>query len=395
MKGRKDQQGSSLKKARNFSLLLIFLFILKASLPAQAVSEIEKHLQKIQEEIRVLETKIKEESRQEAGILAQLNQLSLEKKLLIQQINLNTAERQKLDQEMASLKKEIETTRQQINTQKKNIEKTFVSLYKYGQLDWVRFFFQAQSFASLVAESKRLQLLLEYQNGLVADYQKAETHLKDLTRQLAAKQEELQKLYQRALEKKKELEAKENSLRQFSARIQQNRKLYEQTLKEYRERADELQNLMDKIIKQEITLPFPFVPFYERKGKLNWPLSGKIITSYGLQRHPRFNTITFNNGIEIAPAGQDRTIKAIHAGKVVYADTFHGYGELLILDHGLNYFSLYGHCAEFLVKKGDWVKEGQPIAIAGDTGSLKGVCLYFEIRYKTRALDPLQWLKKK
>jgi len=391
----KGQKGISLKKARNFFLLLITPFILEASLPAQAISEIEKHLQKIQGEIKALETKIKEERRQEAGILAQLNQLSLEKRLLIQQINLNTAERQKLDREIASLKKEIETTQQQINYQKKNIEKTLVSLYKYGQLDWLRFFFQAQSFASLVAESKRLQLLLEHQNGLLTAYQKAETHLKELTHQLAAKQEELQKLYQRALEKKKELEAKENSLRQFSARIQQNRRLYEQTLKEYRERADELQNLMDKIIKQEIILPFPFVPFYERKGKLNWPLSGKIITSYGLQRHPRFNTITFNNGIEIAPTRQDRTVRAIHAGKVVYADTFHGYGELLILDHGLNYFSLYGHCAEFLVSKGDWVKEGQPIAIVGDTGSLKGVCLYFEIRYKTKALDPLQWLKKK
>jgi len=391
----KGQKGISLKKARNFFLLLITPFILEASLPAQAISEIEKHLQKIQGEIKALETKIKEERRQEAGILAQLNQLSLEKRLLIQQINLNTAERQKLDREIASLKKEIETTQQQINYQKKNIEKTLVSLYKYGQLDWLRFFFQAQSFASLVAESKRLQLLLEHQNGLLTAYQKAETHLKELTHQLAAKQEELQKLYQQALEKKKELEAKENSLRQFSARIQQNRRLYEQTLKEYRERADELQNLMDKIIKQEIILPFPFVPFYERKGKLNWPLSGKIITSYGLQRHPRFNTITFNNGIEIAPTRQDRTVRAIHAGKVVYADTFHGYGELLILDHGLNYFSLYGHCAEFLVSKGDWVKEGQPIAIVGDTGSLKGVCLYFEIRYKTKALDPLQWLKKK
>ncbi len=120
-----------------------------------------------------------------------------------------------------------------------------------------------------------------------------------------------------------------------------------------------------------------------------------MITSFGLQKHPRFNTITFNNGIEIVPKNNDRTIKAIHAGKVVYADTFQGYGDLIIIDHGLNYFSLYGHCAECLVTKGDWVKEGQPIAIAGDTGSLKGICLYFEIRYKTKALDPLQWLRKR
>lgn len=378
-----------------FSILMLIFLISKGTITSQDVSDLEKRLQKIREEINLLEMRIKEEKNKEATILAQLNQLSLEKRLVIQQINLNTAERQKLDREITSLKREIENVRQKMMHQKNQMERTLVSLYKYGHLHWLRFFFQADSLSAIVAENKRLQLLLEYQNSVLSEYLRTENRLKELTNQMMSKQEELQSLYQSALEKKKDLEEKENNLKQFSARIQQNRQLYEQTLKEYKERADQLQNLMDKIINQELTLPFPFVPFYERKGKLIWPISGKVITSFGLQKHPRFNTITFNNGIEIAPTSHDRTIKAIHAGKVVYADTFQGYGDLLIIDHGLNYFSLYGHCAEFLVTKGDWVKEGQPIALVGDTGSLKGICLYFEIRYKTKALDPLQWLRKR
>jgi septal ring factor EnvC (AmiA/AmiB activator) len=102
-----------------------------------------------------------------------------------------------------------------------------------------------------------------------------------------------------------------------------------------------------------------------------------------------------NNGIEIAPPKDNIVVSAIHPGKVVYADYFQGYGNLLIIDHGMNYYSLYGHCDEFMVRKGDFVREEQPIAVAGDLGSLKGVSLYLEIRYKARPLDPLQWLKRR
>jgi septal ring factor EnvC (AmiA/AmiB activator) len=83
-------------------------------------------------------------------------------------------------------------------------------------------------------------------------------------------------------------------------------------------------------------------------------------------------------------------------GRVAYADYFEGYGYLVIIDHGMTYFSLYGHLSsEFLVKKGDFVKEGQPIAMVGEFGSLKEETLYFEVRYKTDPVNPLQWLKRR
>jgi septal ring factor EnvC (AmiA/AmiB activator) len=102
-----------------------------------------------------------------------------------------------------------------------------------------------------------------------------------------------------------------------------------------------------------------------------------------------------NNGIEIAPLKNDTTVRSVHAGKVAYADYFQGYGNLIIIDHGMTYYSLYGHCAEFLVNKGDWITAGQPIALAGDSGSLAGLSLYFEIRFKTKPLNPLQWLSRR
>jgi len=382
-----------------FNLGLLSFYLLTSafafSASAQDITDFDSRLKKIKEEINLLQAKLQEEKQKETSLLSQLNQLSLEKKLLLTELNLNLAERQKIDKEVARLRGEINALRQKLAGQKQQMEKTLVSLYKYGRLNWVDFFLRADSLTSIIAENKRFELLVEHQNSILNEYLRTETNLSESTRQLETKRGELQKLYDQAEEKRQALENKERSLREFTLRVQRNKLLFEQTIKEYQERAEQLQALMDKIIKQEVTLPFRFVPFYEKKGKLPWPLTGKVITLFGLQRHPQFNTVTLNNGIEIAPVGQDRTVRTVHAGKVVYADNFQGYGDLVIVDHGLNYYSLYGHCAEFLINKGDWVQEGQPIAIAGDSGSLKGLCLYFEIRYKTKALDPLQWLRKK
>jgi len=382
-----------------FNLGLLSFYLLTSafafSASAQDITDFDSRLKKIKEEINLLQGKLQEEEQKETSLLSQLNQLSLEKKLLLTELNLNLAERQKIDKAVARLRGEINALRQKLAGQKQQMEKTLVSLYKYGRLNWVDFFLRADSLTSIIAENKRFELLVEHQNSILNEYLRTETNLSESTRQLETKRGELQKLYDQAEEKRQALENKERSLREFTLRVQRNKLLFEQTIKEYQERAEQLQALMDKIIKQEVTLPFRFVPFYEKKGKLPWPLTGKVITPFGLQRHPQFNTVTLNNGIEIAPVGQDRTVRTVHAGKVVYADNFQGYGDLVIVDHGLNYYSLYGHCAEFLINKGDWVQEGQPIAIAGDSGSLKGLCLYFEIRYKTKALDPLQWLRKK
>jgi septal ring factor EnvC (AmiA/AmiB activator) len=196
--------------------------------------------------------------------------------------------------------------------------------------------------------------------------------------------------------KKAELEAQEKKNRALMDEIKTNKKTHEQALEELNLRARQLQELLQKLEKQEFLLPFPLVPFYEKKGKLPWPAGGKIIQQFGIQRHPRFNTVTMNSGIEIAPAKNDLIVRAVHPGKVVFADYFQGYGNLLIIDHGMTYYSLYGHCAAFLVQNGDVVRTDQPIAEAGETGSLAGnISLYFEIRYRTKPLDPLQWLARR
>jgi septal ring factor EnvC (AmiA/AmiB activator) len=195
--------------------------------------------------------------------------------------------------------------------------------------------------------------------------------------------------------KRQELETEARKSSTLVQEIRKNRATYQQTLSELSESAEELQRLMNKIITQEWVLPAAFVPLYEQRGRLPWPLEGRVITAFGFEQHPEFKTVVMNKGVEISPAKDKSLILAVHPGKVVYADYFEGYGNLLIIDHGMTYYTLYGHCSEFLAAVGDMVRTGQPVAVVGDTGSLKGECLYFEVRYRTKALDPLQWLKRR
>jgi septal ring factor EnvC (AmiA/AmiB activator) len=116
-----------------------------------------------------------------------------------------------------------------------------------------------------------------------------------------------------------------------------------------------------------------------------------IVREFGRVVDREFKTQTFQSGVVFgAPAGAP--VRAVAAGRVRYAGWFQGYGRLVILDHGGGYYTVSGHLAELAVGVGDAVASGAPIGTVGDSGSLSGPRLYFEIRRGGEALDPREWL---
>jgi septal ring factor EnvC (AmiA/AmiB activator) len=128
------------------------------------------------------------------------------------------------------------------------------------------------------------------------------------------------------------------------------------------------------------------------RGRLSWPADGRVVAEYGPQVNPRFGTKTFRNGIDIE-ASEGTNIAAVFPGQVVYTGWFRGYGNLIIVDHGGEYYTVYAHAADIRVTEGDEVKQGQIIGTVGDTGSLQGPRLYFEVRHEGKPQDPTQWLR--
>ena len=133
--------------------------------------------------------------------------------------------------------------------------------------------------------------------------------------------------------------------------------------------------------------------FDGQKGQLLPPVKGEIISNFGTKRKGDYNAFTFQSGIDIK-AEPGTPVKNVFNGEVMFAQWLKGYGNLMIINHGNNYYTLYAHVEELYKKKGERVDTGEIIGTAGDTGSMKGPCLHFEVRHHGKPVDPLKWLKK-
>ena len=388
-------------RIRKFIFILILLIHplinVSGKSPAsrQDASEYEKRLIEITAQITDIRKKIAQEDKRKTSVLSRLNKIGLNKTLIKKEISLLNTQLDKADHELATIQKSVPELKNKLQSEKKSIEKILVTLYKFGKFSYFDFLLQSDDVGDLLSESKNLALLAQYEEKIISDYRAALENLQTAEEKLEMKKQEISLLIQKAQDKRQEYSEQEKKYNSLIQEIEKNKETHLKTLGELKDRAEQLQKLIQKLQDEQISLPYALIPLYEKKGSLPWPLVGRIITLFGPSRHRRFNTFTQNNGIEISPQ-KDTVVRAIHAGRVVYADYFEGYGYLVIIDHGLTYYSLYGHLgSEFLVKKGDYVQAGQSIATVGEFGSLKEETLYFEIRHKTEPLNPLQWLERR
>ncbi|ERB63492.1 hypothetical protein N779_20545 [Vibrio coralliilyticus OCN008] len=127
----------------------------------------------------------------------------------------------------------------------------------------------------------------------------------------------------------------------------------------------------------------------KRKGRLPWPLKGKILHNYGSRQTGQINW----KGMVI-DANYGQSVKAVYSGTVVFSDYLRGYGLVILLDHGKGDMTLYGFNQSLLKKEGDKVSAGETIALAGDTGGQPQASLYFEIRRNSKTQNPKGWLTR-
>jgi septal ring factor EnvC (AmiA/AmiB activator) len=193
-----------------------------------------------------------------------------------------------------------------------------------------------------------------------------------------------------------EIQTEKRKKDRLLASIRNEKTTYERTLRELEDSAATLKGLIKKLDEQRAARrePETTAGFSLQRGHLDWPTNGRVVTFFGRQKHPKFDAYVHRKGIEIQ-AGQGSPIRSVYGGSVVYADWFRGYGLLVIIDHGKNYFSLYAHAAKLLVSAGDRVAGRQVIGEIGDTGLTSDNSLYFEIRRGADPLDPLTWLKRR
>jgi len=146
--------------------------------------------------------------------------------------------------------------------------------------------------------------------------------------------------------------------------------------------------------KEKESEPASSTDFAKVKGRLAWPNNGEVVSLFGRQKHPKFNTYVFRKGIEIETS-KEENVRAVHEGSVIYADSFKGYGMMVIMDHGENFYSVYAHLGRLLVSVGEKATKNRTIGTVGETGLSEGNRLYFEMRHEGEPIDPLTWLQRR
>lgn len=151
-----------------------------------------------------------------------------------------------------------------------------------------------------------------------------------------------------------------------------------------------LEKLLDEVQQAIANIPSPneSQPFASLRDKLPWPAQGKVLSGYG--DHYADGKLR-RNGLLIR-TGEEAEIKAIHYGRVVFANWLRGFGLITIIDHGDGYMTLYGHSSSLFTSPGDWVAAGEAIALAGRTGGTESPALYFEVRHNGKPDNPRRWL---
>jgi septal ring factor EnvC (AmiA/AmiB activator) len=267
-----------------------------------------------------------------------------------------------------------------------------VALYKAGEIGPVRFLFASDTMPELLTRASALQTFVAYDARLVARFRRdleAFERLEGEARAAAkARDEAAGRLSARSAELLAERKLRRQLLRRVRGDRTQERALLVELEKAARALEETLSALGEAGGKGAAVVGQNFA---KRRGHLAAPLDARIVLPFGKVVDDVFKTQTLRKGVEFEAAGGE-TVRSVAPGAVRFADWFRGYGRLVIVDHGDDYFTVLGHLADTFVEVGDVVAEGDTLGTVGDTGSLTGPSLYFELRLGSEPLDPARWL---
>jgi septal ring factor EnvC (AmiA/AmiB activator) len=347
---------------------------------------------KIQREIDEHKGKLEKVKRRESSVLSDLENTN-------KQLNMVEAELRKYrnilrrtESKISKVESEISQNRSDIEKRGEWLKRKLRAMQKNGHTaDIVMLFLSSDDISQLMRRGKSLQDIAVYEHRVLNTYkgnleslQKKESQLMALKAELIRNRENVTAKEASLAEKKKEKEI-------LLASVKKEGYSYGRMLKELEAVS---KKLLEVIRETEKARTYDVKGFSSLKGRLPWPVEGKVAIPYGSQKDPQFNTPVFRSGAYFQSEA-DSFAKAVYNGMVVFAEWFKGYGQLVIINHGDGYHTLYGSLSEIFTKVGDIIKEKQIIGRVGNSGILNMPGLYFEVRYKGKPLDPLRWLKKR
>jgi len=352
--------------------------------------------------------------KKEGNILTELD--TIDERLQEENRQLYTLKSLLTEKELALHDSELEVLK--LDEQKKlhqdPVKERLIAYYRVGDIGIMNLLFSASSLPDLINFKEYFHRVVLHDQEIIEGYRQAinKLHLANADRQ--DKNILLTKTIDDISAQQKKLALTRAERVDLLKRVKTEKKLYNRAVEEMRAAADELANTIKKLKKDASPQPqkpqkeYPdlqspkkrrpqganlaeLTGFAAKRGLLPPPTTGIITTSFGRNITEKFGITTFQNGIDFSTT-PGTEVHAIYEGTVAFAGVLRGYGNMVIIDHGGQYYSLSSQISKLHTEEGATVKEGDTIGIMGDTKGLLVEGLHFEIRYGTIPQDPLAWL---
>jgi len=378
----------------------LLIFSGSSSLEAQdqeaRIDEFERKARDITREIEKGKAKIQEFSDRETDIILKLNQVD-------QALNRSRKRIARLSHEIDGLEKKIGETAAasdelvaQIKVKEAYVARRLAALYKLNWLGKFHVLASAESLQDLLQRKQAIERILTYDEEVIGELIDNRLRLDTVRSSLETHRNEKRQRADAYQKQIKQMAVERTQRSGLLVRVRKEKSVQEAAIDSLKQAARDLDEKIKNLGMRSTLAPSEehrtVKPFQAFKGLLKMPVKGRIVSLFGKFKNTRYDVLNFRSGIEIQTE-RGEPITAVYSGKILYADWFKGYGNMLIIDHGDNYYTVYAHIEEAFKSTGDAVEAGEVIATVGDTGSITGPKLYFEVRHHGKPLDPMQWLE--
>jgi len=377
-------------------LWAVSVLVLSLIVPLDSISAADDiqqaRLEKLDRSISKLEKKLRSRDKQKNSLQNELKKVEVEASQLNGTLRKLGKEIQTVVTELSTLKRQESDLQARIVQQADVIAEQIAAAHKLGDQEPIKLLLNQEDPQKIARVFKYYDYFLQARSEKIASYMNNVESLTKVITRISSQQQALKRSQsdlKKGQEKLRGRVAKRSvTLKQLDASLVSDKKKLG-SLQRERSELEEILSAVEEAV-AEMTLPANYQPFVSRKGKLSWPLKGRVAHSYGSQRS---GELRWEGWLISAAAGT--AVNAVHNGRIVFSNYLRGFGLLAIVDHGDGYMTLYAHNQELLKDTGDWVQSNELVARAGDTGGLTKPALYFEIRSQGKPADPKVWLEKR
>ena len=346
---------------------------------------------RVNDRIRALQAEADRLAGQARTLLGELRELELEQQLQAERAAQAGEDVARGEAAVAEATRRLQALEQQRVAQLPDLQAQLIDIYKRGRSGYARLLFGGTSMRDFSRSMRAVAALMRINEQRVADHRRTLDETQTERATLEARLRELETVAADARQARAAAARAVAARGALIAQIDQRRDVNAQFGGELQLAYERLQQQIANVAAGRAVEPVsvPIAPF---RGTLEWPAAGRVAVRFA-QPSGRPGDTTVRNGIEIA-APEAAPVQAVHPGTVSYAEPFAGFGNLVILDHGGNTFSLYGYLASIAVTRGAAVDAGAEVGRVGSAPA-GPAALYFEVRVDGRSVDPVQWLRSR